>query len=147
VTVKARGARDEFLRRWGKLIRTCVVDVTATQAVIRSPSDLALPAGLCTRELQLADVASLRTGLAAHRDGRELAAAIDDTLEIGAEIVAADLPRAASYFARSGCSSPGKRIERRTTTLAALDTSSPDSNAGSAPDASAGEGVSRERAD
>jgi hypothetical protein len=95
----ARSARDEFLRRWGKLIRTCVVDVTATQAVIRSPSDLALPAGLCTRELQLAhDVASLRTGLAAQCDGRELAAAIDDTLEIGAEIVAADLPRAASYL-------------------------------------------------
>jgi DNA-binding beta-propeller fold protein YncE len=92
-------ARTEFLRRWVKLVRTCVIGVTATQAVIRLPADLALPAGLCARQLGRAhDIASFRAELARACDARRVYAAIDETLDLGAAIVAADLPHATSYL-------------------------------------------------
>jgi DNA-binding beta-propeller fold protein YncE len=86
-------ARREFLRRWVKLVRTCVVDVSATKAVMRSPNDLRLAAGTCGRQLALAhDIGPLRRVLEPHCNAQQVAAAIDDILKLGAEIVAADLP-------------------------------------------------------
>lgn len=89
-------AQPEFLRRWFKLVRTCVIGANATKAVMRAPYDLKVPAGTCVRQLRLTrDLASLRAQIEPHCDAKQIEAAIDDTLDLGAEIVATDLPHAA----------------------------------------------------
>lgn len=95
----AKAASRDFLRRWVKSVRTCVVAVSATQAVIRAPDDLRVAAGTCARQLRQAhDRAPLHAAFAPHCDAPQSSAAIDATLGHGAEIVAADLPRTADYL-------------------------------------------------
>lgn len=96
-------ARDdsgrEFLRRWVKLIRTCVISLHATKAMMASPYDLKLSAGTCRRQLHQAfEVAALRAALEPHCGAMQVSAAVEDTLQLGAEIIAADLPRSASLL-------------------------------------------------
>jgi hypothetical protein len=66
---------------------------------MRSAYDLRTAADTCSRQLRLAnDTASLRADLAPHCDAEQLAAAVGDTFAVGAEIVAADLPRSAAFL-------------------------------------------------
>jgi sugar lactone lactonase YvrE len=96
--VEAR-ASQEFLRRWTKSIRTCVIDVTASKAIMRSPYDLKTAAITCDRQLlQMNDTSAFRAALEPHCNTKQVTDAIDDALDLGAEIVAADLPRSAGYL-------------------------------------------------
>ena len=123
--VAIEGAQREFLRRWVKRVRTCVVGVGATKAVLRSRRDLAVSAGSCIRQLHAAgDASSLRSRLESRCDEGRIAAATDDALELGAAIVAADLPRSAQllrdvrpFVARDGRGDVAVKMK----TLAAID--------------------------
>jgi len=95
-----RHAQVEFLRHWVKYVRTCVLDVSASKAIMRSPKDLAPATRTCSRQLQEAgNTELLRTRLLAACDTDRVTSTIDDTLQLGARIIAADLPRARQLLA------------------------------------------------
>lgn len=115
----------EFLRHWLKSVRTCVVGVAATQAVIRRITDLRLPAASCARQLARAnDASGFRSVLEKDCAAAEVHDAIEDALDLGATIVAADLPHARAYLrkVRPFIAAEASKAQATTAALAALDT-------------------------
>jgi sugar lactone lactonase YvrE len=91
--------RDDFLSRRMKSVRTCLIKVAAIKAVKRHARDMRRAAATCAHEFGLAhDTTRVRRALLPDCDEERLNRALDEMRQQGAEVVAADLPRAAEWL-------------------------------------------------